>query len=306
MSKTKTFIHPTGNQNVNVVQANIQTPGQGNQQSNPTYIVVMNTPMAQTPSHLKRSIMTIGNYNDGSPELNQSVEMRRRSQSLSLHDKKLMEGKNSKSPTKTYSATPQRVPGFRRNSISSPSVTPLRRPLQFPGNKDPSLTKTLVKKPSFDEPSQTSKPVANIRPELSVRKLKLKATSDVGVKPSGPLKATIPIKKVAPMIVHPQPSAGSERLAMTSTPRDNNGAKPKSRYSYMPTTPSANKNTLSPGGAATRRRTLSEKSSPKKSDGGVSKPAARSLKMPSSITKTLNKLTGSKAGGVSLLFLHFF
>lgn len=286
---------------MNVVQANIQTPCQGNgsQQSNPTYIVVMNTPMAQTPSRLQRSIMSISNFNDGSPELNQSIEsqMRKRSQSLSIHDKKMLDGKDAKSPPKMYSATPQRLPGFRRNSISSPSVTPLRRPIHYPGNKDPSLTKTLVKKPSFDDPPQTSKPIANIRPELNVRKLKLKANSDIGVKSTGPLKATIPIKKVAPMIVHPQSSSG-ERLAMTSTPRDNNGARPKSRYSYMPTTPSGNKNTLSPGGA-TRRRTLSEKSSPKKMDGGISKPAIRSLKMPQNITKVFNKLAIPKSGGVS-------
>lgn len=280
---------------MNLVQANIQTPGQGPQQSNnPTYIVVMNTPLPQTP-RLQRTVMNITNFNDGSPELNQSVEseMRKRSQSLSIHDKKMQGKRDPKSPPKTYSATPQRLPGFRRNSISSPSVTPLRRPIQYAGNKDLSLTKTLVKKPSFDEPPQTSKPVANIRPELNVRKLRLKANSDVGCRPTGPLKATIPVKKVAPMIVHPQPNC-SERQAITNTPRDiNNGTRPKSRYSYMPSTPAPNKNTFSPGGA-TRRRTLSEKSSPKKSDGGISKPTIRSLKMPQSLTKTLSKLTASK------------
>lgn len=281
-----------------MVQANIQTPGPGNlHSSNPTYIVVMNTPLPQTP-RLQRSVMNTSTFNDGSPELNQSTEaeMRRRSQSLSIHDKRMMlDKKESKGP---HIGTPQRLPGFRRNSISSPSVTPHRRPIQYPGNKDPSLTKTLVKKPNFDDHPQTSKPVANIRPELNVRKLKLKATSDAGTKATGPLKATIPIKKVAPLIVHPQ--NGGEKQVSTSTPRENNVPKPKSRFSYMPSTPSAIKNTLSPGGA-TRRRTLSEKSSPRKVDGGISKPTIRSLKMPQSITKTLNKLSISKAGGVSLL-----
>lgn len=298
-----------GNQNVNVVQANIQTPCQGNQQTmNPTYIVVMNTPL-QTPSNLQRSIMNAGNFNDGSPELNQSAQMRKRSQSLSTHDKQMLAQKDSENSQKVYSATPQRLPGFRRNSISSSNFTPIRRP-SFSGNKDPILTQTHIKKPSFDEPAQNTKPLANIRPELNGRKLKLKATSDLAAKPSGPLKATIPIKKVAPMIVNPQQR---QPMTMTSTPRDNNG--PKSRYSYMPNSASASKNTLSPGGA-TRRRTVSEKSSPKKVDGGVTKSAARSLKMPQSIGKALNKFGVPKSGAVSFdfylnivflfLFLQYF
>lgn len=270
----------------------------GNQQSNnPTYIVVMNTPMQQT-SKIHRANLSITSINDGSPELKQNIsmdsQMRGRSQSLSIHENRLLVNKEIKgSPMKAPILTPQRLPGFRRNTISSPSVTPARRFL--PGIKDPTLTKTLVKRPSFDEHSNVAKPIANIRPDLNVRKLKLKATSDSGVRSTGPLKATIPVKKVAPLIVNRQNA--EEKSVICNTSRDNTVNKPRSRYSYMSSTPLANKTALSP--IVARRRTLSDRSSPKKVDGGVSKPTIRPLKIPQSITKTLNKYAVTKAVGVS-------
>ncbi|XP_055910422.1 uncharacterized protein LOC129944783 [Eupeodes corollae] len=344
-----------GNQNVNVVQASLST-NTSNGAINPTYIVVMNTPL---PTKQRPSIDAMDYQNDGSPDLAHS-QGRRRSQSLSIHDKeKSANLLVPPSPLRNDCKTPMRAPMIRRNSFSSSnSCTPIvqnnRRSvygagfggcgggggsnnLEAASSKQSHLQRRSMALETHHEkqqnaPQQQQPPIGGASGiSFNAKKLKFKQSTESIFKANGPMKATIPVKKVAPMIVMTNADSPTEETAtrfksVTSTPNvQNNPSKyypnacstpmieaspikrsglTKSRYSFVAATPTPKHSSLAPSTSQARRRTMNEMRSPKKvgdkpSTSGIMKPGTvKTVKLPQNFSKTLNKMAPASSKGV--------
>ncbi|XP_055843960.1 uncharacterized protein LOC129910559 [Episyrphus balteatus] len=331
-----------GNQNVNVLQANISNASNVNGTINPTYIVVMNTPI---PAKHRPSINSSEYPNDGSPELTHG-QIRRRSQSLSIHDKeKLFTAPVPPSPLRN-DKTPARAPMLRRNSFSStnpttPSIPMNRRSVYGTCNasdaasKQSQMQRRSVALETHHEKQQNTlqqqPPMGVASISFNAKKLKFKQSTESIVKASGPMKATIPVKKVAPMIVttnvdSPTEEPSNRFRSVTSTPNvqlnPSKGypsacstpmieASPikrsgiaKSRYSFIAATPTPKNSNLATSSSQARRRTMSEMRSPKKigdrpSTSGITKPGTvKTVKLPQNFSKTLNKMAPTTSKGV--------
>lgn len=330
-----------GNQNVNVVQANLGTNNTSGT-INPTYIVVMNTPL---PAKQRPSIVPMDSYpNDGSPELNHS-QVRRRSQSLSIHDKeKHFTIPVPPSPLHICDKTPGRGPMLRRNSFSStnpttPKVQLTRRSVYGSTNANDVTSKqgqiNQRKSMALETHHEKQQPpglnTASVG-AFNAKKLKFKQSTESIVKTNGPMKATIPVKKVAPMIVTTNVDSPTEEQpnrfrSVTSTPNvqqnsskyypsacstpmieaspiKRTGGAVRSRYSFIPSTPTPKQGSLAPSTSQARRRTMNEMRSPKKltdrpSSLGITKPGAiKTVKLPQNFSKTLNKMAPTTSKGV--------
>ncbi|XP_065364487.1 M-phase inducer phosphatase [Calliphora vicina] len=257
---------------------------QSNNPSNPTFIVVMNTNQLNhsniNNSHqnfvdAKQRSALVASYlenslNDGSPDLTKVNPMaRRRSQSLSIHDKVKIVQLPLQPPTPRSIQLQQRVqmddsppvtttppsgdketpefktPARRIRCNSYSSGTPytaqvgVRRTGFGSDNKNPPNMRRTQTLDTHHEGQQQaivrpmSMPSNNLptfKPDL---KKKPKHNTESIIK-SGPLKATIPVKKVAPMLKTSPPTPDNNTR---TSKHHNTSLQSQSKLSRVPTTP---------------------------------------------------------------------
>ncbi|XP_073832100.1 uncharacterized protein [Musca autumnalis] len=275
---------------------NNSADGQQCNQTNPTVIVVMNTPLHSNSHHnnsitsgasaAKHKSSMVSSYierssMEESPELNMANSQpnphRRRSQSLSLHDKvkivqiplhvttpKGIQKQHSvmdDSPPVTTTPPPKdaesgefKTPEFktparmvRRNSYSSGTPYTATVGMRRTGIGS-SMTQTLdthiegqqQQQKAIVRPMPTNN-LPSFKPDL---KKKHKTNTESIMKSSGPLKATIPVKKVAPMLKTSPPTPDNSG---NITDDGHNSSKVKLK---IPTTPMASGRSSSMGMAA--------------------------------------------------------
>ncbi|KAM7346428.1 uncharacterized protein ACRADG_006370 [Cochliomyia hominivorax] len=253
---------------------------------NPTFIVVMNTNQLnhsninssqQNIVDAKQRSSFVANYlensiNDGSPDLTKVNSMtRRRSQSLSIHDKvkivqlplqpptprslqkqQHVQFDDSPPVTTTPPASDIETPEFktparmeRRNSYSSGTPYTAHVGVRRSGFGSDCKNPLNVRRPQTLDTHHEGQQQAIVRPMTMPSnnlpsfkpdlKKKPKHNTESIIKSSGPLKATIPVKKVAPMLKTSPPTP--DNVGKSSSNLHNTSLQNPSKISRVPTTP---------------------------------------------------------------------
>ncbi|CAD7090486.1 unnamed protein product [Hermetia illucens] len=279
-----------GNQNVNVLQTGV-VPSPANV-TNPTYIVVMGTPVLSSRQNTQ---MALNSTN--SPEF--ESKPRGRSQSLSLHDKSVDRATKPIPNSPSTFSTPSRPYMLkRRSTISySPATTTqpgarksLYEPAKAPQKPAPVQrrhTNVINNQHTLLPPRGLPNSIVHTPLELDPKKLKLKS-NDNSRRPTGPLRATIPLKKGLSTVTTPYASRSTnsgqlvtstpiaatnllETFPVTSTSSLPNGPSSKTnertqaRRSYLSVTPNGKARDRSGVSAVGRKRSLTDSRSSKQS-----------------------------------------
>lgn len=265
-----------GNENLNLLQNNT---------TNPTYIVVMNAPpqpLVKDSVSFNPNVIEYDSPTNFDNDFRPSV----RSKSLSLPDKpaSVIKAVQNKINLVNANTTPAR-PNGRRSSFSfskpiekpTATVSSTRRSM-YSAAATSRITPRKIILPSSVAPPQIRNQTFQARPQhIILKKTRQRSSESI----NGPMKATIPIKRVAPMITRSvsSPSDDNDKKLLTSTPLINKPHKyptacstpvpvqqskltprkeiPKSRMSYISATPNPKSRTSMINKTAGRRRSYS-------------------------------------------------